>query len=108
MMYNREQLLCFLLTYDKAECLEFMEKLYHHMGWPTEKLSKSGICQSDKGERGMIARFLQDIVVNDIEKNMEMTIDKGEELFAIDRGTHYELRKADGWGTMAQRVQGRI
>ena len=49
----------------------------------------------------MIARFLQDIVVNDIEKNMEMTIDKGEELFAIDRGTHYELRKADGWGTMA-------
>lgn len=24
-MYNREQLLCFLLTYDKAECLEFME-----------------------------------------------------------------------------------
>ena len=35
----------------------------------------------------MIARFLQDIVVNDIEKNMEMTIDKGEELFAIDRGT---------------------
>ena len=28
----------------------------------------------------MIARFLQDIVVNDIEKNMEMTIDKGEEL----------------------------
>ena len=37
-MYNREQLLCFLLVYDKAECLEFMEKLYHHMGWPTEKL----------------------------------------------------------------------
>ena len=30
----------------------------------------------------MIARFLQNIVVNDIEKN-------------------YELRKADGWGTMA-------
>ena len=49
----------------------------------------------------MIARFLQNIVVNDIEKNMEMTIDKDEELFAIDRGTHYELRKADGWGTMA-------
>lgn len=37
-LYNREQLLCFLLAYDKAECLEFMEKLYHHMGWPTEKL----------------------------------------------------------------------
>lgn len=45
----------------------------------------------------MIARFLQNIVVNDIEKNMEMNIDKGEELFAIDRVTHYELRKADGW-----------
>lgn len=29
----------------------------------------------------MIARFLQNIVVNDIEKNMEMTIDKDEELF---------------------------
>ena len=55
----------------------------------------------------MIARFLQNIVVNDIEKNMEMNIDKGEELFAIDRGTHYELRKADGWGTM-ERVRGRI
>ena len=40
-MYNREQLLCFLLTYDKAECLEFMEKLYHHMGWSTEKLHEN-------------------------------------------------------------------
>lgn len=49
----------------------------------------------------MIARFLQDIVVNDIEKNMEMDIDKGEELFAIDRGNLYELRKPNGWGTMA-------
>lgn len=28
-------------TYDKAECLEFMEKLYHHMGWPTEKLHEN-------------------------------------------------------------------
>ena len=35
---DRKQLLCFLLAYDKAECLEFMEKLYHHMGWSTEKL----------------------------------------------------------------------
>ena len=26
----------------------------------------------------MIARFLQNIVVNDIEKNMEMNIDKGD------------------------------
>ena len=49
----------------------------------------------------MIARFLQDIVVNDIEKNMEMDIDKGEELFAIDRGNFYELRKPNEWGTMA-------
>lgn len=49
----------------------------------------------------MIARFLQNIVVNDIEKNMEMDIDKGEELFAIDIGDFYELRKPNGWGTMA-------
>lgn len=49
----------------------------------------------------MKARFLENIVVNDTEKNMEMNIDKGEELFAIDRDTHYELRRADGWGTMA-------
>ena len=49
----------------------------------------------------MIARFLEDITVNDTENNLEMKIDKGEELFAIDRGTHYELRKANGWGTMA-------
>lgn len=49
----------------------------------------------------MIARFLQNIVVNDIEKNMEMNIDKGEELFAIDRGDFYELRKPNGWRTMA-------
>ena len=40
-LYNREQLLCFLLAYDKTECLEFMEKLYHHMGWPTEKLHEN-------------------------------------------------------------------
>ena len=40
-LYNREQLLCFLLAYDKAECLGFMEKLYHHMGWPTEKLHEN-------------------------------------------------------------------
>ena len=26
---------------------------------------------------------------------------KGEELFAIDRGNFYELRKPNGWGTMA-------
>ena len=49
----------------------------------------------------MIARFLEDIIVNDTENNLEIKIDKGEELFAIDRDTHYELRKANGWGTMA-------
>lgn len=36
-----ELLLCFLLAYDKAECLEFMEKLYHHMGWSAEKLHEN-------------------------------------------------------------------
>lgn len=30
-----------------------------------------------------------------------MDIDKGEELFAIDRGNFNELRKPNGWGTMA-------
>lgn len=49
----------------------------------------------------MKARFLQNIQVNDIEHNLTMAIDEGEELFAIDRDTHYELRKANGWGTMA-------
>lgn len=49
----------------------------------------------------MIARFLENITVNDTENNLEMEINKGEELFAIDRGTHYELRKSNGWGTMA-------
>lgn len=49
----------------------------------------------------MKARFLESITVNDAEKNLVVNIDKGEELFAIDRGNHYELRKADGWGTMA-------
>lgn len=34
----------------------------------------------------MIARFLQNIVVNDIEKNMEMNIDKGEELLPSTEG----------------------
>lgn len=49
----------------------------------------------------MIARFLEDVIVNDLEKDMEITIGKGEILTAIDRDTHYELRKANGWGTMA-------
>lgn len=36
--YNREQLICFLLAYDEAECLAFMEKLYGCMGAPPEKI----------------------------------------------------------------------
>ena len=39
----------------------------------------------------MKARFLESITVNDAEKNLVVNIDKGEELFAIDRGNHYEL-----------------
>ena len=57
-MYNREQLLCFLLAYDKAECLEFMEKLYHHIGWSTESCMRIRRLRSDKGERDMISTFL--------------------------------------------------
>lgn len=49
----------------------------------------------------MKARFLANVIVNDIENEMRMTIDKGEVLTAIDRGDYYELRKANGWGTMA-------
>lgn len=49
----------------------------------------------------MKARFLQNIQVNDIENDMTMMIDEGEILSAEDRGDYYELRKPDGWGTMA-------
>lgn len=49
----------------------------------------------------MKARFLQNIQVNDIENNRTMMIDAGEILAATDRGDYYELRKSDGWGTMA-------
>lgn len=37
--YDREQLICFLLAYDEAECLEFMEKLYGCMGAPQKKIA---------------------------------------------------------------------
>lgn len=47
------------------------------------------------------ARFLQNIKVNDIENNMTIEIDDGEILSAEDKGDHYELRKLNGWGTMA-------
>lgn len=32
--YNREQLLCFMLAYDRTECKKFMEKLYSNMDCP--------------------------------------------------------------------------
>lgn len=57
----------------------------------------------------MRARFLESIKVNDIEKNLVMTISKGEVLSAEGRGTHYELRKPNGWGTMAPKeYEGKI
>ena len=38
-----------------------------------------------------------------------MSIDKGEILEATDRNTHYELRKKNGWGTMAPKeCEGKI
>lgn len=49
----------------------------------------------------MKARFLQNIQVNDIKKDLTMAIDKGEVLSAEDKGDYYELRKQNGWGTMA-------
>lgn len=47
----------------------------------------------------MKARFLQSVVVND--GKYRMTIRRGEELAATDQGDCYELRKRNGWGTMA-------
>jgi hypothetical protein len=47
----------------------------------------------------MRARFLQSIVVNDGKH--QITIRCGEELTATDQGDCYELRKRNGWGTMA-------
>lgn len=49
----------------------------------------------------MKARFLQNILVNDIENDLTMTIDEGEILSAEDKGDYYELRKPNGLGTMA-------
>lgn len=49
----------------------------------------------------MIARFLEDVEINDTKKNMTMIVNKGDVFEAIDRKTHYELRRMDGWGTMA-------
>ncbi|MEE0289630.1 MAG: hypothetical protein U0J62_05340 [Lachnospiraceae bacterium] len=49
----------------------------------------------------MFAKFLKDIEIVDTNKNMKMEVNKGEIFKAIDRKTHYELRRADGWGAMA-------
>ena len=49
----------------------------------------------------MKARFLENVEIKDDKSGMSMTIDKGEILEATDRDTHYELRKKNGWGTMA-------
>lgn len=38
--YDRNQLLCFLLAYDKTECFCFMEKLYHIMGYSQEEMQR--------------------------------------------------------------------
>lgn len=37
--YNRAQLLCFLLTYDKKQCFDFMQKLYKHCGAEDKKIN---------------------------------------------------------------------
>lgn len=57
----------------------------------------------------MIARFLEDVEINDTKKNMIMTVNKGDDFEAIDRKTHYELRRMDGWETMAPKeCEGKI
>lgn len=35
-----DQLLCFLLAYDKKQCHEFMKQLYRHSGVDDEKIVK--------------------------------------------------------------------
>mgnify|MGYP000056349002 CR=1 FL=1 len=57
----------------------------------------------------MIARFLEDVEIKDDKNGFSMSIYKGEILEAIDRNTHYELRKKNGWGTMAPKeCEGKI
>jgi hypothetical protein len=38
--YDLDQLLCFLLAYDKKQCHEFMKQLYRHSGVDDEKIVK--------------------------------------------------------------------
>lgn len=66
-----------------------------------KKPRKDGFLEKLKIERIKImkARFLQDVLIDD--GKYSMTIDKGEIIDAIDRGTYYELRKENGWGTKA-------
>lgn len=52
----------------------------------------------------MKARFLQNIQVNDTKTDMSMLINEGDILSAKDAGDYYELRRKDGWGTMAPKV----
>ena len=67
-----------------------------------KKPRKDGFLEKLKIERIKImkARFLQDVLIDD--GKYSMTIDKGEIIDAIDRGTYYELRKApkDAVGTI--------
>lgn len=49
----------------------------------------------------MKAVFLENVIVKDEKHGFEMQIDKGEELKATDKGNFYELRKKNGWGTLA-------
>lgn len=48
----------------------------------------------------MKARFLEDVVINDGKHQMD--VKKGE-VFSVEcsEGDYYELRREDGWGTMA-------
>lgn len=48
----------------------------------------------------MKARFLEDIVIHDGKHTMN--VNKGE-VFSVEcsEGDYYELRREDGWGTMA-------
>ena len=64
--------------------------------WRLKKPRKDGFLEKLKI---MEARFLQDVLIDD--GKYSMTIDKGEIIDAIDRGTYYELRKENGWGTKA-------
>lgn len=52
----------------------------------------------------MKARFLEDIVINDGKHTMK--VNKGE-VFSVkcSDGDYYELRREDGWGTMAPKPE---